>query len=269
MKVRCEYCNNLVDDGEEKCPGCGAVNKNYNRVAVEVPTTIAELEQWYKDRNLPPYETTRFFIGIDYKEPKAFGIYKDDKTGKFVVYKNKGDGERAIRYEGTDEKYAVNELYLKLKEEIAMRKSTGISTNNNRKLRSTSNVGLYITLGFIALCVICCMIGLMIPSNGYYDIDSNHYYKHGGSWYIYENDNWRSTSKPDYSGSLNDYYRSDIYDDDSEYSDIRESDVYDPSWDTTSSSFDDDDDDSGWDSSSNWDSGSSWDSSDTDWGSDW
>ena len=102
MKVRCEYCNNLIDDGEEKCPGCGAINKNYNRVAIGVPTTIAELEQWYKDRGLPDYETTRFFIGINYEKPKAFGIYKDDNTGKFVVYKNKDTGERVIRYEGTD-----------------------------------------------------------------------------------------------------------------------------------------------------------------------
>ena len=96
MKVRCEYCNNLIDDGEEKCPGCGAINKNYNRVAIGVP------EQWYKDRGLPDYETTRFFIGINYEKPKAFGIYKDDNTGKFVVYKNKDTGERVIRYEGTD-----------------------------------------------------------------------------------------------------------------------------------------------------------------------
>ena len=60
MKVRCKYCDNLIDDGDENCPNCGAANKNYNRV--EVPKTIEELEQWYKDRNLPPYETTRFFI---------------------------------------------------------------------------------------------------------------------------------------------------------------------------------------------------------------
>ena len=62
MKVRCKYCDNLIDDGDENCPNCGAANKNYNRLGVEVPKTIEELEQWYKDRNLPPYETTRFFI---------------------------------------------------------------------------------------------------------------------------------------------------------------------------------------------------------------
>ena len=70
--------------------------------------TIAELQQWYQDRHLPPYETTRFFIGINYKKPKAFGIYQDGD--QFIVYKNKANGERAIRYQGTDEAYAVNEL---------------------------------------------------------------------------------------------------------------------------------------------------------------
>ena len=119
MRIKCEYCDNFMDDSETKCPSCGAPNKNAKRTGVGVPTTIEELKQWYEEHHLPPYETTRFFIGINYEKPKAFGIYKDDKTGNFVVYKNKDTGDRAIRYEGTDEKYAVNELYLKLKEEIA------------------------------------------------------------------------------------------------------------------------------------------------------
>ncbi len=130
MKIRCEYCNSYIDESEEKCPTCGAPNKDFKRVANQVPTTIQELEEWYKAHNLPPYETTRFFIGIDYKDPKAFGIYKDDKTGKFVVYKNKDTGERKVRYEGKDEKYAVNELYTKLKEEILNQKSLNAGRSN-------------------------------------------------------------------------------------------------------------------------------------------
>ena len=99
MKVRCEYCKNYIDDSEERCSNCGAVNKDYKRTANQVPTTIDELKKWYEDHHLPPAETTRFFIGVDYKEPRAFGIYKDSYTGKFVVYKNKDDGSRAVRYE--------------------------------------------------------------------------------------------------------------------------------------------------------------------------
>ena len=245
MKVRCEYCNNLIDDGEEKCPSCGAVNKNYNRSAVEVPTTIAELEQWYKDRGLPPYETTRFFIGIDYKEPKAFGIYKDTNTGKFVVYKNKSDGSRAIRYEGTDEKYAVNELYLKLKEEIAIRK------NGSKKKFSLANFIAYGTFLFIIIGFI--VYSFFTPKSGYYNINNDYYYNNSGSWYVYHDGDWSSTSSPSYDGDLDDYYEGGSYSSNSDYTDIRDSSVYDSSW----------------DSDSDWDSDSSWDSGGSDWDSDW
>ena len=64
----------------------------------------------------------RFFIGVDYKKPKAFGIYQDG-DGNFVVYKNKADGSRAIRYKGTDEAYAVHELYLKMQSEVQKQKT--------------------------------------------------------------------------------------------------------------------------------------------------
>lgn len=250
MKVRCEYCDNLIDDGDEKCPSCGAVNKNYNRSGVEVPKTIEELEQWYKDRGLPPYETTRFFIGIDYKDPKAFGIYKDTSTGKFVVYKNKADGSRAIRYEGTDEGYAVNELYLKLKEEIAMRK-------NGKKSSSVKGILLIYLIPFIFFLFIF-MFSWLSPSNGYYSCNGKNYYNHSGSWYIYEN-NWKPSSKPSCDGSLNSHYDGDTYYSGSDYTDIRDSDYYDSTWDS----------DSSWDSDSDWDSGSDWDSSSSDWSSDW
>ena len=120
MEVKCEYCGSLIPDDAAVCPNCGAPNANMNRAAASTPRTIAELEQWYKDRGLPPYETTRFFIGINCKEPKAFGIYQDGD--KFIVYKNKADGTRSVRYKGTDEDYAVNELFLKLKSEILNQK---------------------------------------------------------------------------------------------------------------------------------------------------
>ena len=112
-------------------PFCGATNNAVKRTADKTPKTIAELQQWYQDRHLPPYETTRFFIGINYKKPKAFGIYQDGD--QFIVYKNKANGERAIRYQGTDEAYAVNELYLKLKSEILNQKAN----NQTRKQQQT------------------------------------------------------------------------------------------------------------------------------------
>lgn len=152
MEVKCDYCGGFFEDTLENCTHCGAQNNHIRRVTDTTPKTIKELEQWYKDRNLPPYEVTRFFIGINYTEPRAFGIYEEN--GKFIVYKNKDNGQRAIRYEGTDEAYAVNELYLKLKSEILNQKANqgpnGTSTPANRKRSAKDGwLGFGITGGII------------------------------------------------------------------------------------------------------------------------
>ena len=251
MKIKCEYCNNYIDESEEKCPSCGAPNKDFKRNAIGVPTTIEELKQWYSEHNLPSYETTRFFIGINYEQPRAFGIYKDDNTGKFIVYKNKDTGERAIRYEGKDEKYAVNELYLK--EEILNQKSRNHSTS--KKMSRTDKIALFLSIGFI---IIVSIMNILSPDRGYYNINNREYYYVNGDWYIYTNNNWERTSKPSYSGSLDDYYDGYDYETSDNYSDIKDSSVYDDDWDS-----------SDWDHDSSWDSSDSWDSGGSDWSSDW
>lgn len=154
MEIKCEYCGTMMDDKAPVCPNCGGTNANMKRVAEHTPKTIAELKDWYVARHLPPYETTRFFIGENYKQPKAFGIYEEN--GRFIVYKNKADGSRAVRYEGTDEAYAVNEIYLKLKSEILNQKAGnlagnhhGAGTGRDRILKGVSETGQG-----------CCMMGL-------------------------------------------------------------------------------------------------------------
>ena len=74
-------------------------------------------------------------IGKNIKEPKAFGIYKDGRN--FIVYKNKANGQRAVRYKGTDEAYAVNELYMRLKEEILNQKSNNLTKRERNVSGST------------------------------------------------------------------------------------------------------------------------------------
>ena len=113
MQVKCDFCGSMVDESNETCTKCGAPLSGAHRTAKEQPKTIEELRAWYIAHHLPPEEITRFFIGKNITEPKAFGIYRDS-YGDFVVYKNKSTGERAVRYKGADEKYAVNELYQRL-----------------------------------------------------------------------------------------------------------------------------------------------------------
>ena len=130
MKIKCEYCGSMFDDTLEKCPSCGATNSNVRRSTSDQPITIEGLKQWYESKGLPPEDVTRFFIGKNYTGARAFGIYKDENTGNFIVYKNKADGSRAVRYEGSDEAFAVNELLTRLKQEILEQKSRNISQGN-------------------------------------------------------------------------------------------------------------------------------------------
>lgn len=163
MEVKCDYCNGNFDDTLENCPHCGAQNNHIRRMADATPKTIAELKQWYIDRKLPPYDVTRFFIGENYTKPRAFGIYEEN--GKFIVYKNKDNGERAIRYEGTDEAYAVNELYLKLKSEILNQKARN-SGGGSRKKSTTKDkligFGSFLLMG--AGIVLSAIVGGLLPA---------------------------------------------------------------------------------------------------------
>ena len=221
MKIRCEYCDSMFDDTLEKCPNCYAPNPNVRRSTPDQPTTIEGLKEWYESKGLPPYETTRFFIGIDYKKPRAFGIYKDENTGNFIVYKNKDNGQRAVRYEGTDEAYAVNELFMRLKQEIIEQKSHSTSNSSNqsgqynahdaqkyydsynsrRNTRSIDKgprlfkrvftiliiifglqvIGHLLSLGFFSSAFRDEFKNMNLPQRGYYSYGGNTYYSFGSS----------------------------------------------------------------------------------------
>ena len=164
MEVKCDYCNGNFDDTLENCPHCGAQNNYIRRVTDTTPKTIEELKQWYIDRKLPPYEVTRFFIGINYDKPRAFGIYEEN--GKFIVYKNKDNGQRAIRYEGKDEAYAVNELYLKLKSEILNQKARNGSGGTSRRKLSIKEklVSFFAPLGIVFGFIIGVVVDGLLPA---------------------------------------------------------------------------------------------------------
>lgn len=289
MKMKCQYCDHYLADTDERCPNCGAPNPALKRNAVKIPQTIEELQEFAKQHNLP-LEKMHFHLGEDYKEPKAFGIYKDDK-GNFVVYKNKADGTRAVRYEGKDEAYAVNEIYQKMKAEIIeerqysadhpVHKSGSGSGGNKRTRKSTTPsilkilglvFGGYIILGGI-IGIISAFFAGDVKNTGYYKYDDTLYYQRNGNWYYYDDnyDDWYATTVDDeLNDNYDEYFESYSYDDSYGGSDYSSSDSYYDNYYDTDNNWDDDWDDDDWDydSGSDWDSG--WDSGyDSDWDSDW
>lgn len=309
MKTTCSYCSMTFDALDPVCPYCGAPNENAEKALSRngelVPRTIEELKAFCTGHNMP-LEQMRFFIGRDYRGPRAFGIYRDS-NGNYVVYKNKSDGTRAVRYKGLDEAHAVNELYLKLKEEVAKRKAgyapvrsysppassapsrSYSSSRSSSSYRGSSRGRRRIGCFGIAVIVIVVVLGLGAlfsaldpsPSRGYYHYNDNYYYYQDGSWYTYDRaaSAWYyatidDTLREDYK----DYYSSYSWDDEYDVENFYDSGYYElPGSSSGSSSgsysYDssyDDDWDSDWDSDSDWDYDyDSWDSYDTDWDSDW
>ena len=268
MRQKCEYCDNWIDDTDAVCPHCGAPNEHMMVSGTGVPKTIGELKAFAQAHNLP-LEQMRFFIGEDYKEPRAFGIYQDGED--FVVYKNKADGNRAVRYRGKDEAYAVNELYQKMKSEVANQKNR-LGNQKVQKAQAKQRMGSILAI----IGLVCVLVGGIfaisrLPSNGYYSYNDTTYYYQDDYWYYYDtsHSSWERDNNPPSALTENnsDYWKGDDWNSSYGTSNFADSDYYvEPSSsDSGSSSSDDDWDDDDW----SWSSSDSWDSSATDWSSDW
>ena len=300
MKVKCEYCDNYIDDTEEVCSFCGAPNAHMVRSGIGVPKTIEELRAFAESKNLP-LQQMRFFLGEDIREPRAFGIYKDE-GGNCIVYKNKSDGTRVIRYRGEDEAYAVNELYQKMRTEVTEQKAKrgiypvkrsvsnpfGASSARTAETPRAKRKRIFSLLLVLILAAFF-VAAIVLPDNGYYYYENTYYYVEdvGDSWYIYDEvtetwspcakvkeiaRNWRDYKIADADGQSSqgsttyvDTYYSPYYSYGYDY-DYGSDYSYSDSWDDDSyDSWDDDWDDDDWD----WDTSYDWDSSYTDWDSDW
>ena len=312
MGVRCVKCGEIFSEHETICPKCGEINllfetdknlpnddepiknneienkeviqaenNNNAKSKIVTPTTIEELKQWYIEHHLPAEETTRFFIGKNYKGAKAFGIYKDESSSNVVVYKNKADGSRAVRYEGKDEAFAVNEIWAKLKEEIKNQKANnqrlvdeyrnGSSYNTRSRKNESMGIVGFATIAIYIISFIF-MVGLCIwtlfqPERGYYYYDNEYYYCQDGTWYKYNSaGDWVIVTPPqELKKNEKKYYRDSYTSDGGYYYTINrfEDSTYyrEPSTDSSDSSYSSDD--YSWSSDDSWDSGSS------DWDSDW
>ena len=253
---RCPYCGGTIRSNERYCTKCGSPNSHYIEDTARViihPKTIDELKEYCAERDMPLLRM-RFFIGEDYQGAQAFGIYKDEGLDRYIVYKNKSDGSRAVRYSGPDEAYAVNEIYQKLLEECRKRginpdhslNETYATTTNqyeprsyqykaNTSKNSSKKTGsrIFKTIVLIVIIVIVARIflagvGSCLAGNAFWSSGSS------GSG---SGSSWSSGSSGSGSGS---------------------------SWDWGSDSGS-----SSWDSDSGSSSWDSWDSSDTSWDSDW
>lgn len=255
----CAYCGTALGPGDEICPSCGAPNPHHvpgGEAGTRKPRTIEELRAFCESKGMP-LEKMRFFIGINEPSPRAFGIYREGD--RFIVYKNKSDGSRAVRYDGPDEAYAVNELYLKLLEEHRLRQNggSGGTRSSGARRRPSRNSTVIIIAVIVLYFLVQLVVGkLSHRKDGYYRTGDDLYYRYGSSWYMDSGyDDWVETDSfpmDDY-GS---YYAGDDYDDSWGGSDFTES--------STWESLKDSDSDSDWDADYD-----SWDSGDTDWDSDW
>ena len=269
-KRHCPFCDHIVGTDEETCPFCGAENRE--------PKTIEELKEYCDIRGMP-LSRMRFFIGVDYEKARAFGIYEDG--GRFIVYKNKANGDRAVRYSGPDESYAVRELFLKLLDECHRRDiwpdgrpaEEPVRRSREAKGRRRSGKGLSKTaILVIAAAVLAAATIIWFAVEGDWDFRSfrNGYYRYEGNntYYLKKGSYWFYGGKADW------YSRQGAPSGEVVYL----GDEYDPEWGVIE--FEDsgmgqryeageyynrDSSDSGW-SSSDYDS---WDAGDTDWSSDW
>lgn len=271
MRVKCEYCGSWIDESDSACPNCGAPNAKFKRAAQGVPTTIKELKEWAEAHNLP-LNQMRTYIGENHKGPRAFGIYYDEKTKNYIVYKNKDNGERAIRYQGPDEAYAVNELYLKMKERVAVQKAAqtarGKKAAANTPKRKVFRTIRYLLIIMFILFVVWAVVAPNPPKTGYYRYCGNEYYYQNStsSWYLYDAmlDDW-STAYPDsgLTDRADEYYSKEGYTQGSDFSDFSTSSYYEKDDETQWSNS------KSWDSDTNWDTGTDWDTGYDDWDSDW
>lgn len=261
MQQICEFCDSIIKDTDEVCPHCGAPNPHVVRVSNGLPKTIEELKAYAAAHNWPLKEM-RVFIGEDFREARAFGIF--EKNGIYTVYKNKSDGTRAVRYQGKDEAYAVNELYEKIHSEITKQKQNNASKRaGSRPPKGKKPLGFWIGIVIAAIIILVNIVDSCVnsgnPRQGYYTYQDQPYYYQSGTWYGLNGGSWIPiTPDSELTEHYSDYSGNSYSD--SDFSRFEDSGYYHESNDTY---------DSDWDSNDNWDSGDSWDSGGVDWDSDW
>lgn len=268
MKIPCEFCGQTISEAKQTCPHCGAARAGAENAACGIPTTIEELRAYCRRHDLPLADM-RVFLGEDYRGAKAFGIYRDETTGNVVVYKNKADGTRAVRYEGPDEAFGVRELYLKIKERVA-RQKRHLPPKGQRgpgEVRGPAVPSAFIPVAACVIVLVVLLVGLWAtrafpsgPSQGYYAYQERFYYYDCSCWYewdIYDEAWAPAQADAQLVENPDDYYRSKTWRGSYNAGDFADSPWYsEETWEDDGQDYD-------------WDDGDVWDDSYDDWDSDW
>ena len=264
MSWKCQHCAQTNEDTAVLCSSCGSEPSREEPLLTEtlsqgtcevidwengLPTTLEDLQEWVTFHNLPPEETTRFFIGKNLTEARLFGIYRDGE--KVVVYKNKSDGSRFIRYQGSDEAFAVREFLTRLRQEIQAQKSR----SGNRKKAFP-----LLSILFSLLTAFGIAVTLLETPAGYYRYEDQLYYYSHSTWYISLGENsWSKagTVPGELAKNHQKYFCSEGYQSTYGACDFLLSTYYFSEVADT------------WESSDQWDVSDLWDATFTDWDSDW
>ncbi|MBO4885581.1 MAG: hypothetical protein J5602_09740 [Clostridia bacterium] len=228
--------------------------------------SVQELLERAAERGMP-LEKMRFFINQDRHEPRCFGIYQDEYTGHWVVYKNKSDGSRAVRYSGPDEAYAAQQIWDKINSEVRLRvekaaQATRATEAYRRAERRTTTRHKVIVLVIAALIACGIYAESKQPRRGYYVYDDDILYYQNNYWYFYDElyDSWSYYDEPEGDDWYEDAWYGSTYPFEDSGDSFYYSGYYEEPKNYASNSDNDYDYDYDYDS---------WDSYDTDWDSDW
>ena len=276
-ELKCTYCGCTYNVLIPTCPHCGAPNDVFLQREKGVPKTLVQLKRYCEERQLDT-KRLRFFIDENCEEPKAYGLFRDER-GNFVVYKNHSEGSRKVYYIGGDEAYAVNLIYEKLGKTLRSRRrhhhrhhhhhSSGTGTTsrardhlrdpssvigrkhqNQKRLRLLIAAALLMVLLVFGMILRAALTKPVYTHNGYYRCDGVYYYSQNDEWFRYDaSGGWQPVQVSDgFLENYADYYLTAWWSADYKVTDFRESKYYVAP--ERGSGYDDD----GW----AWDNGEEW-----------